>query len=100
MSSEHENLVRAGARFYADTLREKGWCQGSYSTLDGRYCLWGVMLYGGGGVRVHGVERLEIARRARRLAGAKHLIEWNDEPGRTADEVIGLFDRIANGEGA
>lgn len=67
-------------------LRERGWCQGAYQTTDGRCCLVEALIK---------TERTgDTGTFLRNHLRTPFLTEWNDAPGRTADEVIAALEAI------
>lgn len=71
----------------AGYITDHGWTQGEYSTGDGKVCLHGAVR---SCVPVDG--DTEIIRAVLRNKGFSE--DWNDEPGRTADEVIQVLQAI------
>jgi hypothetical protein len=95
------------ARLAAERLRVLGWQQGTYGDkCGGGMCIAGAI----GSVVGHrpewprGVIGGQVMDRIGRLLLEDHvdadIVEWNDAPGRTVDEVIALLERVAAGEGA
>lgn len=94
------------ARKAIDVLDERGWTQGSYNNEDG-CCAVGAL-----GLAANALPddirhshymtvRNELYREVSTSVpdGADvgaDVIDWNDEPGRTADEVKALFRRAAD----
>lgn len=91
----------ADLRAAADVLEWDGWTQEEYVGPNGCRCIVGAVTKVLGGddgemsVPVANKERLFAARRlvATQIGDARtdywfDVIDWNDEPGRTADEVI------------
>lgn len=92
--------VRADAKKAADYIREHGWIQGRY--FEKMPDEFGI--FGSGACCVHGAiinatnadncgTPLAVAF-GKEIDGVPH--EWNDAPGRTKEEVLAVFDRIAN----
>lgn len=84
--------VRASAKATADWFRKHGWCG---------YDAWGP---NGEGCAVVGMVAAlhpstgkydNLLAAAKNEAGAHDIVKWNEAPGRTQEEVIALFDRIA-----
>lgn len=82
----------------ATLLREMGWCQGSMTNGAGCHCAMGALA-----VICEGewTPRWDEAREALyRQFGGRHaipsLVEWNDTPGRTAEEVISALEAAAS----
>jgi len=76
----------------ATLLRERGWCQNQYRRDDGACCAMGAIeaTAGVSSRRALAAERLLLER-----LGCKYVEEWNDAPGRTADEVITALESAA-----
>lgn len=76
----------------ADVLEEDGWCQGRGTDGQGRHCAVGAMC----SVAVdHGqATSVHLLPLRARLEGP--LSDWNDEPGRTKEEVLALFRNTAD----
>ena len=90
--SSYSEQVKKDARAAADYIREHGWCQNVLES-DGRVCMYGA------------IERIapEHDNRSRMLIEAlrenvpEYLIaQFNDASGRTKEEVLEVFDKIAN----
>jgi hypothetical protein len=83
----------ADLRTAADLLDERGWLQGAAVHRDGRLCAWrAIRLAVGEPIGSPMVTRLAPRRNRALEALYRHLghqgiIDWNDTPGRTADEV-------------
>jgi hypothetical protein len=100
--------VAADLRAAADVLRRDGWTQGDY-VADGCHCLVGAIVAALGGKDGEGsipIDNQPRALAARRTL-AQHfgdmstdwwadLIDWNDDPDRTADEVIAALEAAAD----
>lgn len=75
-------------------LTERGWCQGSFEDKDGRCCALGVM------GRVDDFQSTAFTEAVRYVAmeigDDMSIIGWNDNPGRTKEEVISLFQKVAD----
>lgn len=80
----------------AEVINERGWCQGIYRKDSGEVCAIGAL--------VTADCRLELGgqaypRAVGAVSGAAHrldpevmsVVEWNDRPGRTKDEVVQLL---------
>ena len=104
----YTDQVKADAKAAADYIREHGWCQGDFSVADGSCCAAGARnaaIYGDP-FRIKCGRTLEQGRRRSDLTSAfvieagipcdTTIPEWNDTPGRTKEEVLAVFDRIAN----
>ncbi len=98
----------------ADHIQQHGWAQGSYRTPDGCCCARGAIAVTRGDydgcVNADDVDAekaleelgdylvehdLVDVSEDDRGQGVCPIITWNDEPGRTADEVIGTLRRVA-----
>jgi hypothetical protein len=111
-----EAEIRETARKAAEVLEVRGWCQDRYTYDDG---------YGGGPCCLIGALTVAAGRDAdcepvAMVAGVPYsdpvfgavrsrlivitqtgiISSWNDDPCRTADEVIAVLLRVAAGEGA
>lgn len=80
-------------------LVDIGWCQGALRKLaaDGSpvaYCLIGAV--SDGDLPLNEIEYEAIRRIARRICGLRvaptQCMRWNDTPGRTREEVVGVID--------
>jgi len=94
-----------------EVLEAHGWTQGTYRSSSGCLCATGALAAALGGQIVEPdddeQETLFADREHERLwsdaclaAGeavgvGRHIVDWNDRPGRTADEVKALFLRLA-----
>lgn len=81
----------------ADLLEERGWCQNRAEDRDGHFCAVGALDAALGVVEPYltlGGLFSEAVRALRAHIGTS-VVCWNDAPGRTADEVIGLLRRAA-----
>lgn len=67
----------------ADLLERDGWCQGKYWMDDGRCCLVGAAMRMGA--------TPECWQELSRRTGVLHPQYWNDEPGRTVEEVLAVL---------
>ena len=105
-----EEQIRETAKRAAEVLRQRGWCQGMFcANLDGTgpVCLMGAVSVAGGDGPNYGFRgqrrdlHVAIADRVERSLDLRGSVAgWNDAPGRTADEVIAVLERVAAGEGA
>jgi hypothetical protein len=80
----------------AEHLERHGWRQGDYGTLNEPCCAHGAMF---AVTDFHADEsaRIEAKRMFSRFINAPS-IDWNDAPGRTANEVIAALRGAANNE--
>lgn len=80
----------------ADTLAERGWCQGGLSDAQGRYCAIGairkVTNWSLGKDARSAVHRLMDHIETDQYYG---IADWNDAPERTAEDVILAMKRAA-----
>ncbi len=79
------------ARKAADLLERDGWCQGKFRN-SGAHCVVAAL------TAVDdwsAPEQAAVRRRLRVHAGTEWLVNWNDAPERTADEVIALLRQVA-----
>lgn len=99
--------VAADLRAAADMLRAEGWTQGDLGTCGGPKCIVGAAYYVASDHTevVYEHTGAEAVRRAERIADAvaAHLNSrridlpvWNDDPDRTADEVIAALENAAD----
>ncbi len=81
------------ARRAADLLERDGWCQGRFSTFARRRCLSGALMAADrwGSPAVQQVQKQVLVH-----TGTWCPSQWNDAPGRTADEVIALLRQVAD----
>jgi len=77
----------------AERLREVGWRQGGYGGEDGPHCILGACQWAAAWYTNAAAARM-VARRAARAAvqAPCTTIAWNDEPGRTMEEVIAVLE--------
>lgn len=80
----------------ADVLERDGWCQGEGIDDDGRRCIVSALGAASGtgfeGGRLWTESNLAVRRQ---LNNDELLSTWNDEPGRTIDEVTALLRATA-----
>jgi hypothetical protein len=99
--------VAQDLRAAAEVLRRDGWTQGDLGTCDGPKCAVGAAYYvaSDGAEVVYEFFRSDAVRRAEQIADLvadeigverSELPNWNDEPGRTADEVIAALEAAAD----
>lgn len=115
MASDIDTLIPAALRDAAAMIREKGWCQGRAIGKQGEVCLsWAVCRANPRTVILaREVVRDELARRGvpgnwqspvYKTAKDKppetiSLARWNDEPGRTKEEVLEVLEAAAESAG-
>lgn len=116
MSVVSEERIREVAARAAEIIRTNGWYQGFYvdnlredrkDVRECPVCLAGAInIADGRDPRDEGLfgdsigAFAAIRRRIERLTNACLIAEWNDDPSRTADEVIAVLEQVAAGEGA
>lgn len=97
------DVLEAAAKY----LEEHGWTQDVFVTYDGCACAVGaIRLAAGGGrheddethIQTNYLSSTATAAVSKRLAPVSSLLSWNDEPDRTADEVITLLREVAAAE--
>lgn len=88
--------VAADLRAAADVLERDGWTQGEYEQPDGCKCISGALRSVCGGIDTTDTDRYLSAWYALRPVIGRGAINWNDEPGRTADEVIAALRTAAD----
>jgi hypothetical protein len=99
----YSEQVRKDAKAAGDYIREHGWMQGWYIDGLGRCCMLGARNAAICGeprpanfVDYDQVRRAQELRSAMmKVIGTQRLPDWNDTPGRTKEEVLAVFDRIA-----
>ena len=95
--------VAADLRAAAEVLRRDGWTQGVFhDTTTGCRCLQGALdaVYAPRermGAYVESDEDATYVQLAK-IIGTNRVIDWNDKPGRTADEVIAALEAAAAAE--
>jgi len=96
---EQTSLRRA-----ADLIEEHGWVQGEYGNKRKGYCVIGALGREALPMTYHdAVVRLDAALPdtfPEKTSRFQRLVEWNDTPGRTRDEVLQLFRKAAGDEQA
>lgn len=88
----YSEQVKADAKKAADYIREHGWCQGTMRDEKGRVCAMGATEYCG----AENWGQLVDAAFRNELGGKIGVVQFNDRPGRTVEEVLAVFDKIAN----
>lgn len=88
----YSQQVKEDAKAAAEYMREHGWCQGTLQNEQGQCCANGAM-----DKAIPSVTRfIDVQNAFYRELGIKSVTDWNDKPGRTQEEVLAVFDRIAN----
>lgn len=91
--------IAADLRAAAEVLRRDGWTQGDLVDKDGCRCVLGA-------IDRAAWERLdersvdddlvqEMWTAVAKIIGTNAIVKWNDDPGRTADEVIAALEAAA-----
>lgn len=102
--SSYSEQVKKDARAAADYIREHGWCQYDEINERGEVCMNGAMFMACGYEAPFSAEADTPGRAlydaclivsGLGLGGALGC-KFNDTPGRTKEEVLAVFDRIAN----
>lgn len=85
--------IKEQAAKAAQYIRDHGWFQGNYYGPDGCVCVLGAIRAATGQDDSCALVKLAAIR-----AGVSRydLDTWNDEKGRTKEEVLNLLDGIAN----
>lgn len=76
----------------AEELRTHGWCQSDFADGAGRHCTPGAI-----NVVAQGVNTYAASELLRNHLEIDWIDDWNDTPGRTADEVIAALEAAAHG---
>jgi hypothetical protein len=66
-----------------ELIREHGWCQDTSRDIEGRYCIFGAIREAG---------RQSGGWRAWTDLGLPWPAMWQDQPGRTVEEIYAWFD--------
>lgn len=92
MSTVKEDLLKAAA-----LIEEEGWCRGKYLNADGQRCVLGALSDVTADLPVDADRRLRraINHLKRGLNITVALVEWNDDPRRTKDEVFAALHAAA-----
>lgn len=81
----------------ADLIERRGWCQNHYASQDGRLCYLGA-LKTVLGVPLDGVSHPLIGEAGLRMSkavGRPCVWQWNDDTGRTQEEVVSKMRAVA-----
>ena len=81
----------------ADVLREQGWGQRAFRPPGGGYCVLGALNVAAGLVYDDPGGLYELPFLAEMPDAHLLLARWNDETGRTQDEVLEALEHFANG---
>ncbi len=88
--SKYSEQVRKDAKAAADYIREHGWCQGTFVNKNGCVCA-------GGAINRACIRDSHLLYDAfDSEIGTTNTFGWNDTPGRTKEEVLAVFDKIAS----
>lgn len=92
--SKYSEQVRNGAAMSASYIRKYGWLQGQTGKENGPCCMMGATGYACPlfDWKVDQAVREEL----REMGMTSGIAHFNDTPGRTKEEVLAVFDRIAN----
>ena len=90
----YSEQVRKDAKAAADYIREHGWCQFVVEDKNGCVCALGAT----GALGLRWERELELDNALRNQIQSVAVGVWNDTPGRTKEEVLEVFDRIANSD--
>ncbi len=77
------------ARKAADLLERDGWCQWNLCSDNGEHCLAGALM------DTDPDTWYRVTRFVGERVGTPYVTDWNDEPERTAHEVIALLRQVA-----
>lgn len=99
-----EGQIRECAKRAAEEIRVNGWAQDDEAAMDcdqpdGRRCVLTATSH-----ELFSVVEAVRCRFARLIPSpvgevSTDIVAWNDDPARTADEVISILERVAAGEG-
>lgn len=85
----------------ADIIESHGWCQNSYTSAGGKLCLLGAVKVARGLTPEDAEDTEALVERACERVyvslGLRRVHIWNDEPGRTKEEVIAKLRSVALG---
>lgn len=79
----------------AQIIRERGWCQRVGREADGRVCALGAIAEATRHTIVEVIMCSPVAARLRKHISGRTISDWNDEPGRTAGDVIAALETAA-----
>jgi hypothetical protein len=77
-------------------IQKNGWCQGQYTDNKGQHCILGAtmsQILDNNSVYWDAVKALQGSLGTSGTSGFNDVVVWNDDPSRTVDEVIALFDK-------
>ncbi len=79
----------------SDLLERRGWCQQHLIDVRGRMCTMGAMTAAWNPVHDWNMDVVAVAQsKLHELVGP--VVEWNDEYGRTQDQVVETLRYVAN----
>lgn len=79
----------------ADAIRDHGHSRGQLRADDGSMCIWGAINLAAAGDPFNvGGESSERLKPLSKIVG-RHVINWNNEDGRTKRQVLGLLRKAA-----
>ncbi len=87
-------------------LETSGWCQGASENAEGQHCATDAICVAAGhreiGDKPRGDDSFCVASMNRfyKHTGLSSIVAWNDNNGRTKDEVLATFDTAIAGEKA
>jgi hypothetical protein len=90
----YSQQVREDATSAADYIREHGWCQHQWENASGSVCLKGAASKATDCDLLRHTPLIYALRET--IGIPEGLSDWNDTPGRTKEEVLAVFDKIAN----
>jgi hypothetical protein len=74
-----------------EILVQSGWCKGRFEDWRGRVCALGAIRRVPG---ISGVRRERVVHAlCTTISSFSDLVDWNDAPDRTLDDVLALFDQ-------
>ena len=79
----------------ADLLTTEGWCQGEYKNQDGELCLIGAIKAFTPDSYARRSAAYDYVRKAIKHPDNQFLSDWNDEPRRSAGEVIAVLRKAS-----
>jgi hypothetical protein len=96
---EHDDRAREVLGEAAELLMVDGWAQGSFHADDGRHCAIGAIAAIAGQLDQFDTSRRIECRAVNLLRVTiqdNNIVAWNDDPHRTAEDVILALKRAAN----
>lgn len=79
----------------AKAIEEQGWCQHMMQNAEGNLCLMGGLLHGARQTQCPGFYEAAqaVEDQVKQQTGASLVALWNDEPGRSVEDVLLLLKR-------